>query len=93
MIDFHSGMRVLDIGAGIGKCMLVLASAGFDVEGFEPSVTLREKAIEVMGVSSDKLKLSMIEDVECPSEFFDFITFGARYLGICMIQIMQFIRQ
>lgn len=49
MIDFHSGRRVLDIGAEIRKGMLVLVSAGFDVEGFEPSGTFREKAIEVMG--------------------------------------------
>ena len=77
MINFKSRMRALDIGAGIGKCMIALSSSGFDVEGFEPSVTFLEKAIEVMGISPHKLKLGMIEDVEYPSERFDFITFGA----------------
>lgn len=77
LINFHVGMRALDIGAGLGKCMIALSSAGFDVEGFEPSVTFREKAIERMGISPDKLKLGMIEEVDFPSEYFDFITFGA----------------
>jgi 2-polyprenyl-3-methyl-5-hydroxy-6-metoxy-1,4-benzoquinol methylase len=77
LIDFHQGMRALDVGAGLGKCMIALSQAGFDVEGFEPSIPFREKAIEKMGISEDKLKLGMIEEIDFPNESFDFITFGA----------------
>ncbi len=77
LLNFKAGMRALDIGAGLGKCMIAVSVAGFDVDGFEPSVTFREKAIEIMGISPEKLKLGMIEDVEYPRESFDFITFGA----------------
>jgi len=77
LINFAPGMRALDIGAGLGKCMIALASAGFDVEGFEPSVSFRDKAIERMGINEEKLKLGMIEEMDFPEESFDFITFGA----------------
>ena len=77
MINFSAGMKALDIGAGLGKCMIALSNAGFVVEGFEPSETFREKAITRMGIRPDKIKLGMIEDVEYPLGSFDFITFGA----------------
>ncbi|MBV5304814.1 MAG: class I SAM-dependent methyltransferase [Chlorobium sp.] len=77
LINFNAGMKALDIGAGLGKCMIALSKAGFDVEGFEPSATFREKAITKMGISPDKIKLGMIEDIEYPKDSFDFITFGA----------------
>jgi ubiquinone/menaquinone biosynthesis C-methylase UbiE len=69
--------KALDIGAGLGKCMLALEKAGFEAFGLEPSVEFREKAITKMGIDAEKLKLGMLEEVEYPSEFFDFITFGA----------------
>ena len=77
LIRFNSGMYALDIGAGVGKGMIALTSAGFDVYGFEPSIPFREKAIQVSGIDPKKLKLAMIETVEYPNEYFDFITFGA----------------
>lgn len=75
--NYRSGMTALDLGAGIGKSMVALSTAGFEVEGFEPSEIFREKAIERMGVNAKKLKLGVIEDIDYPSENFDFITFGA----------------
>lgn len=77
LIDFREGMKFLDIGAGLGKAMIVLSKAGFDAYGFEPSRLFYEKAIEQMGVNPEKLKLGMIEDVEYPEDYFDFISFGA----------------
>ena len=77
LINFELGMRALDIGAGIGKSMIALKTAGFDVEGFEPSISFREKAISKMDISADKIKLGMIEEMDFPEESFDFITFGA----------------
>ena len=75
--QFKNGMTALDIGAGLGKCMISLKNAGYDVYGFEPSVPFYQKAIEEMKISPDKLKLGMIEEVDYPENFFDFITFGA----------------
>lgn len=70
-------MTALDIGAGIGKCMLSLENAGFIASGIEPSITFREKAINKMNIDATKIKLGMLEEVDFDPESFDFITFGA----------------
>lgn len=75
--EFHSGMKALDVGAGIGKCMKVLEKYGYDTFGFEPSIPFYTKAIEKMGISPSKLSLGQMEDVNYPADYFDFITFGA----------------
>ncbi len=69
--------KALDIGAGLGKAMITLEKAGFDVYGFEPSEPFYKRAIENMNISPKKLKLGMIEDVEYHIDEFDFMTFGA----------------
>src|SRR5882762_6530736 len=74
--DFEVGSRALDIGAGIGKCMISLASAGFDVYGFEPSEPFYKKAIEMMKIEPARLQLASIENSNFPPGHFDFITFG-----------------
>ncbi|MEI9806557.1 MAG: class I SAM-dependent methyltransferase [Bacteroidota bacterium] len=71
------GMKALDIGAGLGKCILSLQHAGFDAYGMEPSVPFYERAVSKMNISKDKLKLGMLENIEYPEKEFDFITFGA----------------
>jgi 2-polyprenyl-3-methyl-5-hydroxy-6-metoxy-1,4-benzoquinol methylase len=75
--SFEKGMRALDVGFGIGKCVISLLEAGFDAYGFEPSKSFYERAISKMGIEESRLKLGMIEEVEYPSESFDFINFGA----------------
>ncbi len=77
LIDFKPGMKSLDIGAGLGKAMISLSNAGFDTFGFEPSESFYERAISKMGISSSKLKLGRIEDMQYPENEFDFISFGA----------------
>lgn len=67
----------LDIGAGIGKAMVSLSAAGFDVTGIEPSTPFRDKAIEHMGIASGRIAHTSIEAAEFPGDSFDFITFGA----------------
>lgn len=76
-ISYKDGMSALDIGAGLGKCMISLKNAGFDTYGIEPSVTFREKAISKMGIDENKITLGMLEEINFPNESFDFITFGA----------------
>jgi 2-polyprenyl-3-methyl-5-hydroxy-6-metoxy-1,4-benzoquinol methylase len=43
--DITPGLKALDIGAGIGKCMIALERAGFDVYGIEPSIPFYERAL------------------------------------------------
>lgn len=71
--------RSLDIGAGIGKCMIAMKNAGFDAYGLEPSEPFYEKAISEMNINEGRLKLGMYEKLEYPENHFDFITFGAVY--------------
>jgi 2-polyprenyl-3-methyl-5-hydroxy-6-metoxy-1,4-benzoquinol methylase len=77
LMDVKPGMRSLDVGAGLGKCMIALANAGFDTYGFEPSKPFYERAISKMGIPEEKLKLGMIEDMDYEAESFDLITMGA----------------
>jgi SAM-dependent methyltransferase len=67
----------LDIGAGLGKAMSQLASAGFETFGIEPSAPFREAAIEHNGIDPDVLLLGGIEHVDFAEQSFDFVTFGA----------------
>lgn len=71
------GMKALDIGAGIGKCMIALERAGFDVYGIEPSIPFFERAIEKMHIQPNRISNESIEEAEFEKEQFDFITFGA----------------
>lgn len=73
----NNQITALDIGAGLGKCMIALEKSGFTAYGLEPSEPFYKRAIEKMGVSKDRLILSSLEDAEYPAEKFDFITFGA----------------
>jgi 2-polyprenyl-3-methyl-5-hydroxy-6-metoxy-1,4-benzoquinol methylase len=76
-VGYTTGMRSLDIGAGIGTTMVCFANEGFDSYGFEPSEPFYERAVTHMGVSRDKIQLGMIENVEYPENYFDIIYFGA----------------
>lgn len=77
LISFQAGMKSLDVGAGIGKGMIALSRAGFDAYGLEPSSSFHERAISKMNISADKLKLGMVEEIDYPENYFDFISFGA----------------
>jgi len=77
LIEIKKGMKSLDVGAGIGKCMLSLQLAGFEIYGLEPSPSFRQKAITEMNIPAERLKLGMVEDIDYPENYFDFITFGA----------------
>lgn len=77
LYPFKQGDRALDIGAGLGKCMIALKKSGFEVHGIEPSEPFFRRAIERMSISQDELRLASIEEASFPHEYFDFITFGA----------------
>lgn len=75
--EIKPGMKALDIGAGLGKCMISLNNAGFDAYGFEASESFHQMAIDKMKIDPEKLKQGAIETVDYEKDFFDFITFGA----------------
>lgn len=75
--DIKPGDKILDIGAGIGKCMIAFERAGYDVWGFEPSEPFYRKAIQTMKVNPERIKMAAIENADYEENFFDFITFGA----------------
>jgi len=77
LMDFKPGMKALDIGAGLGKCMISLSRAGFDTYGFEPSESFYQMAVDKMKIDSGRLKLGAIEVMDYEKNFYDFITFGA----------------
>lgn len=77
LVRFEPGMKSLDIGAGIGKQMIVLSRSGFDAYGLEPGEGFYERAISNMKIPKEKISLSTLENAEYDSEFFDFISFGA----------------
>jgi 2-polyprenyl-3-methyl-5-hydroxy-6-metoxy-1,4-benzoquinol methylase len=77
VVNIAEGAKVLDIGAGLGKCMIALEKQGYEAYGLEPSEPFYQKAINNMGISPSKLKLSSIEQADYPYNTFDFITFGA----------------
>jgi len=77
LLSFDNGMTALDIGCGIGKCIIQLEKNGFIAYGVEPSKTFYQKAISVMNIKKDKIQFCPIEDVNFSNEKFDFITYGA----------------
>jgi len=77
LLPFEKGMSALDVGVGIGKCMISLNNAGFDAFGFEPSEPFYKRALSKMNIRPDRLRLGQIEELDYPDNSFDFITFGA----------------
>jgi 2-polyprenyl-3-methyl-5-hydroxy-6-metoxy-1,4-benzoquinol methylase len=76
-LPFQPGMKALDIGAGLGKCMIAFEAAGFDAYGAEPSKPFYDRAISTMKIKPEKLKNDMLEKVDYEPNSFDFITFSA----------------
>lgn len=77
LMPIEKGMKSLDVGAGLGKCMISLEKAGFDAYGIEASTPFFERAVQKMHISKERLQFGMLEEVNYPENFFDFITFGA----------------
>lgn len=76
-MPIQNGMKALDIGAGIGKSMIALERAGFDVYGIEPSIPFYERALSRTKISPNRITNKAIEEADFEAEQFDFITFGA----------------
>jgi 2-polyprenyl-3-methyl-5-hydroxy-6-metoxy-1,4-benzoquinol methylase len=97
LLNFKENMKALDIGAGLGKAMIALNNAGYDTYGFEPSIPFYERALSIMKIDKNKLKLGAIEEMEYEKEHFDFITFGAVFEhlyepSICLEKAMSWLK-
>jgi 2-polyprenyl-3-methyl-5-hydroxy-6-metoxy-1,4-benzoquinol methylase len=77
LLDFTPGMKAIDIGVGLGKAVLAMRDAGFDVCGIEPSAPFHSKALELLGMDAERIKLGSVEDADFEEGAFDFVTFGA----------------
>jgi 2-polyprenyl-3-methyl-5-hydroxy-6-metoxy-1,4-benzoquinol methylase len=77
LTGFRPGMKALDIGAGTGRTMKILASQGWDAWGIEPSASFARFATERNGIPADRIQLSTIEAAKFEPQSFDFINFGA----------------
>ncbi len=77
LVPFEPGMMALDIGAGLGKAMIAMERAGFEVHGFEPSGPFHDQAIKRMGIDPQRLRLGDMGSIQYDQGSFDMITFGA----------------
>src|SRR6185295_11515158 len=57
----YTKASALDIGAGIGKCMIALMRADFDVFGIEGSESFYRAAIDRNGISPERISLATME--------------------------------
>jgi len=78
LLDFEKQeLKALDIGAGIGKCMIAMENVSIQSWGLEPSPTFYKMALDKMKIPSDRLSNNGVEEANYENESFDFITFGA----------------
>ena len=77
LMSFRSGMKALDIGAGLGRTMISLEKAGFETFGIEPSLPFYQRAIEKMKINPVRLQQGSIENSVYEPDSFDLISFGA----------------
>ncbi len=71
------GLTALEVGAGVGKSMVALGRAGFDVFGIEPSVPFHARAIDRTGIPPDRLRLATVEACAFPEASFDFVNLSS----------------
>lgn len=67
----------LDVGAGLGKAMVALDRAGFDVVGIEVSASFRRAAIDRTRIAEKRLLLTSVEDADFSPNAFDFVNLSA----------------
>lgn len=69
--------RALEVGSGLGRCLIALSKEEFEIYGLEPSKPFYNYSIEKIKINPDQLKCESIEEAEYPENYFDFILFNA----------------
>lgn len=77
LLEFRSGMKAVDVGAGVGMHMISLAKAGWDTWGIEPSANFVRFGIDRLGIDPSRLLTEQIETSSLPTNAFDLVIFGA----------------
>ncbi|MCC7303216.1 MAG: class I SAM-dependent methyltransferase [Bacteroidia bacterium] len=72
-----SGKKALDIGSGMGFAASLMAGAGMDVRGIEPSASFSELSVRRDPGLADRITRATADTWEFPGMPFDFINFGA----------------
>lgn len=76
-VESVKGLTALDVGAGIGKGMVVMEREGFEAYGIEPSLPFYERAVQRMNINPGKLQNLTVEEADFAEGSFDFINFAA----------------
>lgn len=79
LLGVSSGMRVLDIGTGIGTVLIPAAQRGADVVGIDVAdgmLAQAEANARASGISNHRLLKMDAEHLEFPNASFDFVTCG-----------------
>jgi SAM-dependent methyltransferase len=70
---FPKPARVLDVGCAAGYFLAVMAEAGWQVTGVEPSDAIRAQAVERLG--AERVHGGLLQDVPLEPGSFDLVTF------------------
>lgn len=84
-VAFAAGSRVLDVGAGSGRDLAELISAGYDGYGVEPSDALRHAAVLHHPHLAERLASDALPDIGTP--------FGGEFDGILCSAVLMHVPQ
>ena len=82
---FRKGMRILDVGAGSGRDMHYILSAGFEVYGVEPCDELRTLALTQYPELDGRLETGALPDIGRP--------YGGEYDAILCSAVFMHLRK
>jgi SAM-dependent methyltransferase len=77
LIDVRPGMKIVDVGAGVGANMIAFKKAGWDAWGVEPSASFVRYGVERLGLDSRQLLQQSFEHTDLPSDTFDVVNFSS----------------
>ncbi len=83
-MTFAPKVRVLDVGAGIGRDLAELVKEGFEAYGLEPSAALRDLAVQRFPQVGDRLRSGSM-----PDEMPPVAEFGGPFGGVLCSAVLQ----
>ncbi len=77
VVSITNGMKLLDVGAGVGKQIKIYSDLGIDCVGIESSKQFYDYAIGKMKIDAACLQNTSIYDSKFPVDHFDFVNCSA----------------